>query len=159
MIGIVAIASNGVIGNGGALPWPRIPEDLRFFKEFTYKKKILVGRKTFEGLPKLKGRNVYVLTRDYKKQNKVIFKDNDETAAYFVTPEEVTSDMIVCGGAQIYGQLLYLLKELYVTRVNGKFEGDIWFPYSWDSLDILFKRRELIKTFDGGHNLFKYSKV
>ena len=61
---IVAMAQNGVIGRGNALPW-RLPEDLKRFKESTLGKPILMGRKTFESIGRpLPGRANLVLTRD-----------------------------------------------------------------------------------------------
>ena len=61
---IVAMAQNGVIGRGNALPW-RLPKDLRRFKAFTLGKPVLMGRKTFESIGRaLPGRANLVLTRD-----------------------------------------------------------------------------------------------
>ena len=61
---IVAMAQNGVIGRGNALPW-RLPEDLKRFKESTLGKPILMGRKTFDSIGRpLPGRANLVLTRD-----------------------------------------------------------------------------------------------
>ena len=66
---IVAMSQNGVIGKAGKLPW-HLPEDLRHFKELTMGHPIIMGRKTFESLPKkpLPGRKNIVLTRsaDFK---------------------------------------------------------------------------------------------
>src|SRR6267154_1622165 len=62
---VVAVAKNGVIGNKGALPW-RIPQDLQRFKALTLGKPLIMGRKTWDSLPKkpLPGRSNIVVTRD-----------------------------------------------------------------------------------------------
>ena len=61
---IVAAAENGVIGNAGGLPW-RIPSDLKRFRAMTMGKPVIMGRKTFQSLPKaLDGRDNIVVTRD-----------------------------------------------------------------------------------------------
>src|SRR3546814_14134141 len=61
---IVARAENGIIGRAGGLPW-RLPGDMRFFKEATMGKPVVMGRKTFESIGRpLKGRANIVVTRD-----------------------------------------------------------------------------------------------
>ncbi len=68
---IVAMTADGVIGNDGQLPWPRIKGDLPRFRAITMGKPCIMGRKTFESLPQaLDGRlNIVVSRSDYTPQN------------------------------------------------------------------------------------------
>ena len=63
MKAILAVSKNNIIAKNNKIPW-YLPEDLKFFYNKTINNNIIVGRKTFETLPKLKKRNIFVLTRD-----------------------------------------------------------------------------------------------
>ena len=63
MKAIAAMAKNRVIGKNGGLPWPSIKEDFKWFKEFTMGKKLIVGKNTFDTLPKLKDRECLVVVK------------------------------------------------------------------------------------------------
>ncbi|NNJ70186.1 MAG: dihydrofolate reductase [Kiritimatiellales bacterium] len=122
MIAIVARSANGVIGKDGGLPW-RCKGDLQFFKRTTMDRKIVVGRTTFEGLPPLKGREIFVLTRNPA----ACF----EGAVAVSNPVEVPADAMVCGGAAIYDLLIPQCEQLLVTTVNKEVEGDTFFNGQW----------------------------
>ena len=102
MIAIVARSINGVIGLDGGLPW-RCKGDLQFFKRTTMGRKIVVGRTTFEGLPLLKGREIFVLTRNPSARF--------EGAVAVSNPADVPADAIVCGGADGIPQLVWIVPE------------------------------------------------
>lgn len=122
MIAIVARSQNGVIGKDGRLPW-HCKGDLQFFKRTTMNNKILVGRTTFDDLPPLKGRDIFVLTRnpDAKYEN----------ATAIHSPDRVPNDAIVCGGAAIYDLMLPKCDQIFVTTVKQDAEGDTYFNNSW----------------------------
>ena len=126
---VVAMAENGVIGNDGKLPW-RIPEDMKWFREITMGKPCIMGRKTWESLPKkpLPGRINIVVTRNpgYRAEGAVVVTSFDEAvaAAMRETPEEIA----VLGGAQIYIEAMKRADRIYLTRVHGAFDGDVIFP-------------------------------
>ena len=122
MIAIVARSENGVIGKDGGLPW-RCKGDLQFFKRTTMDRKIVVGRTTFEGLPPLKGRDIFVLTRDPNAKF--------EGATAVSNPVAVPSDAIVCGGAAIYDLMIPRCDQLFVTTVKAAVEGDTFFNDQW----------------------------
>ena len=122
MIAIVARSENGVIGEDGGLPW-RCKGDLQFFKRTTMDRKIVVGRTTFEGLPPLKGRDIYVLTRNPNA--------HFEGATAISNPADVPQDAIVCGGAAIYDLLIPQCDRLLVTTVKKEVEGDTFFYFQW----------------------------
>lgn len=122
MIALVARSENGVIGKDGGLPW-RCKGDLQFFKRTTMDRKIVVGRTTFDGLPPLKGRDIYVLTRNAEAVFEGATAVNDADA--------IPADAIICGGASIYDLLINRCTELLVTTVKQEVEGDTFFDGQW----------------------------
>jgi dihydrofolate reductase len=122
MIAIVARSENGVIGKDGGLPW-RCKGDLQFFKRTTMDRKIVVGRTTFEGLPPLKGRDVFVLTRNPHA--------SFDGATAISNPVDVPADAIICGGAAIYELMIPQCDQLLVTTVKQEVEGDTFFNFQW----------------------------
>ena len=122
MIAIVARSANGVIGKDGGLPW-HCKGDLQFFKRTTMDRKIVVGRTTFEGLPPLKGREIFVLTRNPDA--------HFDVATVVSNPADVPADAIVCGGAAVYDLMIPQCDRLLVTTVKREVEGDTYFNSRW----------------------------
>lgn len=105
---ILASTPGGIIGVNNTLPW-NLPEDLKWFKEVTLGKRVIMGRKTFESLGKaLPNRENVVLSRDGITIDECINLYNDE-------------ENFVIGGAEIYNQFFELGKYDYVyhTVVHG----------------------------------------
>lgn len=127
---IAAIAKNGVIGKGQSLPW-HYPEDLKFFRETTLGKAIIMGRKTFESINRpLPKRYNIVLTNDphYPVPEGVGLAQTSEAAlalAEAYTPDE---PCFVIGGAAVYQVFLPLASGMILTRLLKSFEGDVFFP-------------------------------
>ena len=123
---VVAIARNGAIGVDGDLPW-RLPGDLAFFKRTTMGKPIVMGRKTWDSLPRkpLPGRPNIVVTRNaaYDAPGAIIVSSLEEGLAQ-VEAEEVC----VIGGAQLYAAALDQADTLYITEVDAAPEADTFFP-------------------------------
>jgi dihydrofolate reductase len=126
---IVAVAENGVIGRDGTLPW-RIPEDMKWFKARTEGRPLIMGRKTWEGLPKrpLPGRTNIVVTRDrdYRAQGADVARSLD--AAIEVATGQAPEEIMVIGGAEIYRVALPRAGRIYLTSVHGEIAGDATFP-------------------------------
>lgn len=126
---VVAMAANRVIGKSGTLPW-RIAEDMKWFREITMGKPCIMGRKTWESLPKkpLPGRINIVVTRDpaYQAAGAAVVTSFDHAVA--VALQENVEEIIVIGGAQIYAEALDRAERIYLTRVHAAFDGDILFP-------------------------------
>lgn len=123
---IVARARNGVIGKDNQLIW-HLSDDLKRFKTLTMGHPIVMGRKTFESLPKiLPGRVHYVLTGnpDYKAPEGVLlFHDVKELLAALPAGES-----FVIGGEHMYRELLPYADTMYITEIEEDFEGDAYFP-------------------------------
>jgi dihydrofolate reductase len=126
---IVAVAENGVIGRDGTLPW-RIPEDMKWFKASTEGRPLIMGRKTWESLPRrpLPGRTNIVVTRNnhYRAEGAVVVVALE--AAIEVALGEEPEEIMVIGGAEIYRAALPLARRIYLTSVHGEIAGDTHFP-------------------------------
>jgi dihydrofolate reductase len=157
MKAIIAMAQNRVIGKNGGLPWPSIPNDFRWFKEFTMGKKLIVGKNTFDTLPMFKNREILVLTRRIEElseiPNQYLINKNDLTGKIITDVSDLDPDIIVAGGAKTYVRLLPYITEFYVTHVNGSYEGDTFMP----PFEDLFTNKEVVKEFDL-HKVIKYTK-
>lgn len=128
---IVAMDNNRLIGRNNQLPW-HLPEDLRFFKQQTLGKPIIMGRKTYESIGKpLPGRVNIILTRnlDYRpvNANEQVKVVHSIDGAILASQAEET-EICVIGGSEIYQLALPMADRLYITEVDAEFEGDAWFP-------------------------------
>ncbi len=129
---VVAVAENGIIGADGKLPW-RLKGDMRFFRQITMGKPIVMGRKTFETLPGiLGGRDNIVISqqRDFSVPGAFVVGGVEDAAvlAHEKALERGVDEFCVIGGAQIYGEFMARAKRIYMTRVHARPEGDAVFP-------------------------------
>ncbi len=125
---IAAIARNGIIGNQGKLPWPRIDEDMKRFRRLTLENQVIMGRKTFESLHKpLEKRINIVLSHDtsFVAPDGVIVVNSLQNLLSKTNPEKV---YWVIGGGEIYSLFLPLSNIMYITYVDCFPEGDTSFP-------------------------------
>ena len=122
-----------VIGIGNRLPW-NLPADLRHFKRVTMGKPVIMGRKTWESLPRkpLPGRPNIVVTRDedFVAEGAEVFTDVAEAVAHGVdlARQSGADEVAVIGGAQIYAETIDACDRLYITEVHATPEGDTYFP-------------------------------
>lgn len=129
---VVAMARNGVIGDQGELPWA-LPDDMKWFREVTMGKPVVMGRVTFESIGKpLPGRDNIVVTRNAEFAETGItaapdLEDAIAIAEAFAVAREV-NEIAIIGGAQIYEQALPHVTRLYLTEVDADIDGDTHFP-------------------------------
>lgn len=125
---IVAASENNVIGINNHLPW-HLPVDMKYFKDTTMGKPIVMGRKSFEELGKvLPGRPNIMITRqeNYSAPNLYIVPSLEagiEKAKTFGTEE-----IFITGGGEIFKIAIKIVDRLYLTRVHATVEGDTYFP-------------------------------
>lgn len=123
---VVAVAANGVIGAGGAMPW-HLPADLRRFKALTMNKPMVMGRKTFESLPGLlPGRRHIVLTRDlaWAEEGAEVVHTLEAALACANSPH-----IAVIGGAEIFRLFLPQADRIELTEIRANPGGDThWLP-------------------------------
>ena len=126
---IVAVAENGVIGAGGTIPW-RLKTDQQRLKAITLNKPVVMGRKTFESLPRrpLPGRTNIVITRDtgYRAAGAIV--THSLAAARAIATGDAlrrfATEIAVIGGAEIFAQWMDDADRLEVTEVHARPEGD-----------------------------------
>ena len=132
-VGPVARARNGVIGKAGGLPW-RIKSDLQLFKSLTLFKPVIMGRKTWDSLPKkpLPGRLNVVLSRDgsFEPQGALVCESLNDALqiAREQAAEDGAEEVCVIGGAAVFAEALPRAKRLYLTEVDAVVEGDTHMP-------------------------------
>ena len=132
-LGPVARARNGVIGRGAALPW-RLRADLRRFRALTLGKPVIMGRKTWESLPRrpLPGRLNLVLTRqpEYEAAGAVACADFAEAVeiAREQAAEDGADEVCVIGGADLFALTLPRAQRIYLTEIDGDPDGDVTMP-------------------------------
>lgn len=129
---IAAVAQNGVIGNGNAIPW-RLPSDFAHFKRVTMGKPLIMGRKTFESIGRpLPGRiNIVVSRQSGYRPDGVLVTDSFESAlahARSIAQAEGVSEVMVGGGGAIYAEAMALADRLLITHVELSPDGDAVFP-------------------------------
>ncbi len=126
---IAAYARGGVIGIANSLPW-HLPEDMKFFRETTRGKPVIMGRKTWESLPDafrpLPGRRNIVVSRNpgYAAPGASVVSGLPEALA----AAGGFDIAFVIGGAELYRQALPLADRLLLTEIDRAYEGDAFFP-------------------------------
>jgi dihydrofolate reductase len=123
---VVAIADNGVIGKDGAIPW-HISEDMKRFKALTMGHTVVMGRKTWDSLPRkpLPGRINVVVTRqkDWQAEGAIA------AASLGQATSGTSGTVMVIGGAEIYQRALSLATRIELTEVHKNFDGDAKFEF------------------------------
>lgn len=124
---VVAVSRNGVIGREGGLPW-HISSDLKRFKEITMGKPVVMGRKTWDSLPRkpLPGRRNIVITRQpgFAPEGAEVAASAEEALRLAGDVPEVA----VIGGGEIYRLFWPMVDRLYLTEVDLEVAGDTHFP-------------------------------
>jgi dihydrofolate reductase len=143
---VAAVASNGIIGANGQLPW-RLPEDLKHFKRLTMGHPIVMGRKTWESLKgPLPGRdNIVVSSRPGYEAPGAAVASSLEAALALCFGEPV---VFVIGGARLFAESLPIAAGLVMTEIHRDFAGDTCFP-DYDRSRWKETQRERHVTEDG----------
>ena len=129
---LAAVAENGVIGRGNALPW-RLKSDLQHFRALTMGKPVVMGRKTYLSIGKpLKGRTTIVVSRDRGFAAPGILVAPSLAAAFTAARGDAlrraADAIVVAGGADIYAQAMPQATRLAITDVRLRVDGDARFP-------------------------------
>lgn len=150
---IVAIAQNNAIGNNNDLLC-HLSDDLKRFKALTSGHPVIMGRKTFDSLPKkpLPNRRNIVLTRDASFDYPGVEVVNTMEQALSVVPSD--EEAFIMGGATIYEQFLPYVDKLYVTWIYQDFTADTFFP----PIDTnIFHQTSITETYQDPTNQIKYA--
>ncbi|WP_461812311.1 dihydrofolate reductase [Faecalimonas sp.] len=166
---IVAVDNNWAIGCGNRL-LVSIPADMKFFRETTMGKVVVMGRKTLESFPggqPLKNRTNIVITRDknYKVKDAIVVTSVEEALEELKKYDQ--EEIYVIGGESIYRQFLSYCKTAYITKVDHTYEADTYFPnldemeewkmtgisdeQTYFDLEYIFTRYERVKENEETH--------
>ena len=136
---IAAIGKNNELGKNNDLIW-KFKQDMNFFKDTTMGHPIVMGRKTFESLPKvLPGRkNIVISTNEIKNDEIETYKSIKE---FLLSYQKYGDDIFIIGGASIYKQFIDLANKLYLTEIDViDKEADVFFPKfninEWDKEEL-----------------------
>ncbi|QSP96187.1 dihydrofolate reductase [Marinobacter salinisoli] len=158
---IVAMSQNRVIGRNNKLPW-YLPGDLRYFKQATMGKPIIMGRKTWDSIGRpLPGRMNLIITRndDWQAPAGTVRVASLEAALLKAGAQaqlDGVDEVMIIGGGQIYAEALPQVDRMYITLVHADVEGDAYFPeVNWDSWEEI--GREDFSASD--NNPYDYSFV
>lgn len=124
---IAAVGKNNELGKDNKLIW-HIPDDMKFFKEQTINKKVILGRKTLESLPELLPKRIHlVLTSQNLEEsdNLKTYSNIDGLLNYLNTLDE---EVMVIGGANVYEQFLPLANKVILTEIDETSKADAYFP-------------------------------
>jgi dihydrofolate reductase len=129
---IAAVAANGVIGDGGGMPW-RLSTDMKRFRALTMGKPVVVGRKTYETFGKpLAGRTNIVVTRqsDYRPPGVLVAGSLDQALKLAAEAAAAAGgdEVMVLGGGEIYAAVIAAADRLYITHVEAEPAGNTHFP-------------------------------
>ena len=126
---IVAMDQNRLIGADNRMPW-HLPADMRWFRENTIGKPVIMGRKTYESIP--------LKFRPFPNRHNIILTRNPEYEAPGATVVHTVEaaleaageveEIIIGGGTTIYELFMPLVNRMYLTFVNGRFQGDTYLP-------------------------------
>lgn len=143
---IAAVGKNNELGKDNELIW-RIKEDLKFFKEYTMGKQMIMGYNTFYSLrggKPLPGRKHIVLTQNHedeieKNEQICIVRNMQELLEYI---DAYKQELVVIGGASLYRNMLEYAKTLALTKIDAESKADVFFPEidedEWDK-EIIFE--------------------
>ncbi|HTK79721.1 MAG TPA: dihydrofolate reductase [Rhizomicrobium sp.] len=126
---VIAMADNGAIGQHGKIPW-HISADMQHFKAVTMGKPCIMGRKTWDSLPKkpLPGRKNIVVTRDSALHADGAVFAHSLDDAISLAEGDSPKEIAIIGGADIYKAALPRADRVYLTEVHETFDGDVFIP-------------------------------
>jgi dihydrofolate reductase len=145
---VAAVSENGVIGKDYGLPW-RIRADLRRFRALTLDKPVVMGHRTWDGLQKkpLDRRTNIVVTRnrEIEARGAEVAYSLEEALrlAEIDARERGAGEICVIGGGEIFREAILRADRLYVSHVEGRFDGDTTFPEIDPAVWVEVSREEL----------------
>ena len=151
---IAAMSENHVIGKNNSLPWS-LKADMEHFKKLTYGWPCIMGRKTWESLPKrpLPGRPNIIVSQSLSPEpvtGATVFPSLKEAILSCANWQKV----YICGGASIYSEALFYANVIELTLIHRQYEGDAFFP----EIDPKIWKKEKVIEFDG-YSFIRYITI
>jgi len=155
---IAAVAQNNALGIDNEMIW-HLPDDFKRFRQLTSGHHIIMGRKTFESLPKLLPNRTHVIItsqKDYRQEKNAIVVHSIEEALKAVPNND---DAYIIGGGQIYDLGMAFADVLEITKVHADFEADAFFPVidnnKWQLVKEEFHPKDDRHNYDFTYQTFK----
>lgn len=159
---VAALGREREIGIRGKIPW-RLPEDLKRFKKLTTGHTLIMGRKTYESIGRpLPNRKNIIVTRNkgFSAPEECLVVGSLQEALDLTMNDPET---FIIGGAEIYTQALPLVQRMYLTKVDGNFEADTFFPEldlsQWKIVETVNNPKSETNPFDFSFVLYERKKT
>lgn len=124
---IAAIGKNNELGYKNDLIW-HLPNDLKFFKEKTTGKTIVMGYNTFLSLPRLLPNRKHIVLSEKKIDNEEVTTVNNLDDLIKLI-KSIDEEVFIIGGASVYAQFANIADKMYLTEVDSEFDlADVYFP-------------------------------
>jgi len=148
---IAAFDNERAIAKDGEIPWD-VPEDQEHFKRTTMDHPVIVGRKTYESMGDLPGREMIVLSKEEIYPD-VINARSIPSALSVCETEFDADEVFVAGGEYIYEQFIDRADRMVLTKIDGRYDGDQFFPrFSLDEWEIKGQ------TFNNDYTILDYER-
>ena len=152
---IAAIANNRAIGKNNQLLW-HIPEDLQHFKKITENHPVIMGQKTFRSIGRpLPRRENIVLTSNKELKFEGCHTAHSLDEAIDLASKLDQDEIFIIGGGMVYKEALSFADKLYLTKVEGEFEGDVFFPEYEEKFDCKISEEK----YDNGKYRFSFIEL
>lgn len=138
---IFAVDENWLIGKRDGLPW-HIKEDFKHFRKTTEGKKVIVGLNTYKGIGALPNRKTFLVSNDENFFSPDVDNYIYDLERFYDTIKHDSEEWFVLGGKSIYEQSYNFADRLYISRIPGKYEGDVYLtPPNFDNFELVFTKK------------------
>lgn len=130
--GIVAIDKNFGIGYNYSMPWPKLTNDLKFFKNQTYDQIVIMGRKTWNsiGNKPLSNRLNFILSNQTNIDHNYVFNDPIYLLEYCYK-KHPGKEIYIIGGSQIYNLFMPNIEKFFITEIDNTYTCDTFFNFDY----------------------------
>lgn len=124
---IAAVGKNFELGKDNDLIW-KIKEDMKFFKEYTWGKKIIMGSNTFYSLPGLlpNRKHIVITSKNLDIGSEVLVVHSIEELLEYL--KSINEEVMIIGGARVYSELLSFSDKMILTEINSNVDASVYFP-------------------------------
>ena len=149
---IAAVGRNLELGKNNDLIW-KIPEDLKFFRNITNGHTVVMGRNTFDSLPRMlpNRKHIVLSSRDDFPSDVEVYKDIKDILIKYKDSDE---EIFVIGGGSIYKQFLNETDKLFLTLIDGEFEADTFFPNFYNDFEEINRESHI----EQGYTFIDYKR-
>ena len=124
---IAAIGKNGELGKNNDLIW-KLKEDMKFFKTTTIGHTVVMGKNTYESLPKIlpNRKNIVLSTHDINNKEIEVYKNIKD---FLTKYKDFSDEIFIIGGASIYSAFIDMVNKMYLTEIDATCNSaDVYFP-------------------------------